>query len=222
MILTLRHSSRKVPVNGVFGNYDPPQIGCEEIVVGFAAVLKVSLHGIARARRSCARGAETPHSGDRRQAITVLNSSTALACSLPHTHLFRLKAEFACQGIVFLCRIQALHAGRTRKRHFPSDSSDFVALAGFRSVNVTPAPRGASRASTFPSQTLTVGGGTFISSAQKIFKVSGDFAQSTIASSDGSFGISGTATFDMPCFSAMSLSRDRFLPELSLGHSRVS
>jgi hypothetical protein len=52
--------------------------------------------------------------------------------------------------------------------------------------------------------------GTFTSSAQKTFNVSGDFAQSTSASPDGSFGITGTATFDTPCFSATALSPGSF------------
>ena len=52
--------------------------------------------------------------------------------------------------------------------------------------------------------------GTFTSSAQKAFNVSGDFAQNTSASSDGSFGITGTATFDTPCFSATTLSPGSF------------
>jgi hypothetical protein len=44
--------------------------------------------------------------------------------------------------------------------------------------------------------------GTFTNSAQKTFNVVGKIAQSTSASPDGSFGITGTATFDTPCFSA--------------------
>ena len=44
--------------------------------------------------------------------------------------------------------------------------------------------------------------GTFTNSAQKTFKVVGKIAQSTSAGPDGSFGITGTATFDTPCFTA--------------------
>jgi hypothetical protein len=44
--------------------------------------------------------------------------------------------------------------------------------------------------------------GTFTNSAQKTFNVVGKIAQSDIASSDGSFPITGTATFDTPCLSA--------------------
>ncbi len=44
--------------------------------------------------------------------------------------------------------------------------------------------------------------GTFTNSAQKTFNVVGKIAQSGSASSDGSFPITGTATFDTPCFSA--------------------
>jgi hypothetical protein len=44
--------------------------------------------------------------------------------------------------------------------------------------------------------------GTFTNSAQKTFNVVGKIAQSNSASPDGSFGITGTATFDTPCFSA--------------------
>jgi hypothetical protein len=43
--------------------------------------------------------------------------------------------------------------------------------------------------------------GTFINSAQKTFSVAGEIAQSDNGSSDGSFPISGTATFDTPCLS---------------------
>jgi hypothetical protein len=53
-------------------------------------------------------------------------------------------------------------------------------------------------------------GGAFTSSAQKTFNVSGNFAQSTTASSTGSFGITGTATFDTPCFSATTLNTGSF------------
>jgi hypothetical protein len=53
-------------------------------------------------------------------------------------------------------------------------------------------------------------GGTFTSSDQKTFNVSGDFAQSTTPSSAGSFGITGTATFDTPCFSAATISPGSF------------
>ncbi len=52
--------------------------------------------------------------------------------------------------------------------------------------------------------------GTFISSAQTKFNVTGNFAQSTTASPEGSFGITGTATFDTPCFSAATLSPGSF------------
>ena len=44
--------------------------------------------------------------------------------------------------------------------------------------------------------------GTFTNSAQKTFNVVGKIAESDIASSEGSFGISGTTTFATPCFSA--------------------
>lgn len=44
--------------------------------------------------------------------------------------------------------------------------------------------------------------GTFINSAQKTFNVVGEIVQSDSASSDGSFPITGTATFDPPCLSA--------------------
>jgi hypothetical protein len=48
--------------------------------------------------------------------------------------------------------------------------------------------------------------GTFTSSAQKAFNAAGNFAQSTSASPEGSLGITGTATFDTPCFSAATIS----------------
>lgn len=44
--------------------------------------------------------------------------------------------------------------------------------------------------------------GIFTNSAQKTFNVVGKIAQSDIASSDGSFPITGTATFDTPCLGA--------------------
>jgi hypothetical protein len=44
--------------------------------------------------------------------------------------------------------------------------------------------------------------GTFTNSAQKTFNVMGKIAQSSSASSDGSFGITGTTTFNTPCLSA--------------------
>jgi hypothetical protein len=44
--------------------------------------------------------------------------------------------------------------------------------------------------------------GTFTTSGQKTFSVVGDVAQSSGASLDGSFGISGTVTFSTPCFSS--------------------
>jgi hypothetical protein len=53
-------------------------------------------------------------------------------------------------------------------------------------------------------------GGIFTNSAQQTFKVAGDFGQSAIASSDGTFGITGTATFDTPCFNTKSLSSGSF------------
>ncbi len=46
----------------------------------------------------------------------------------------------------------------------------------------------------------------FTSSAQTTFSAQGSFAQSPTANSDGSFGITGTATFDTPCFSAATIS----------------
>lgn len=42
--------------------------------------------------------------------------------------------------------------------------------------------------------------GTFTSSANKAFDANGDISQSSSASADGSFGVSGTAAFDTPCF----------------------
>jgi hypothetical protein len=44
--------------------------------------------------------------------------------------------------------------------------------------------------------------GTFTGSGQTKFDVVGDIAQSGTASSDGSYGITGTVTFNTPCFSA--------------------
>lgn len=44
--------------------------------------------------------------------------------------------------------------------------------------------------------------GTFTNSAQKTFNIVGKIAQSSSASSDGSFGITGTTTFNTPCLSA--------------------
>jgi hypothetical protein len=52
--------------------------------------------------------------------------------------------------------------------------------------------------------------GTFTSSAQKAFNASGNFAQSTTASPEGSLGITGTATFDTQCFSAETISAGSF------------
>jgi hypothetical protein len=51
--------------------------------------------------------------------------------------------------------------------------------------------------------------GTFTSAQQK-FNASGSFAQANSPSSDGSLGITGTATFDTPCFSAQALSPGSF------------
>ena len=53
-------------------------------------------------------------------------------------------------------------------------------------------------------------GGLFTSSTLGKFNVSGDFGQNTTSSSDGSFGLTGTATFDSPCFSAATLSPGSF------------
>jgi hypothetical protein len=47
--------------------------------------------------------------------------------------------------------------------------------------------------------------GTFTNSAQRTFNVVGKIAESDSASSEGSFGITGTTTFNTPCFSAGTL-----------------
>ncbi len=52
--------------------------------------------------------------------------------------------------------------------------------------------------------------GTFTSSAQKTFNVTGNFAQGASASPEGSLGITGTATFDTPCFTAQTISAGSF------------
>lgn len=52
--------------------------------------------------------------------------------------------------------------------------------------------------------------GKFTSSAQKTFNVAGNFAQSTSASPEGSLAITGTATFDTPCFNAETISPGSF------------
>ncbi len=52
--------------------------------------------------------------------------------------------------------------------------------------------------------------GTFTNSAQKTFNLVGQIAQSDNASSDGSFPITGTATFDTPCFSAGTIQQGTF------------
>ena len=52
--------------------------------------------------------------------------------------------------------------------------------------------------------------GKFISTTQTEFKVAGNFAQSSNASSAGSLGITGTATFDSRCFSSGTLSPGTF------------
>jgi hypothetical protein len=48
--------------------------------------------------------------------------------------------------------------------------------------------------------------GTFTSTAQTTFSAQGNFAQSPSANSDGTFGITGTANFSTPCFSAATIS----------------
>ena len=53
-------------------------------------------------------------------------------------------------------------------------------------------------------------GGTFTSSTQKTFNVSGDIAQSAGADSEGSFAISGDATFDTPCFTMVTIKPGTF------------
>ena len=52
--------------------------------------------------------------------------------------------------------------------------------------------------------------GKFTSSAQKTLNVTGDFAQSLSASGEGSLGITGTASFDSPCFSSATLKPGTF------------
>jgi hypothetical protein len=52
--------------------------------------------------------------------------------------------------------------------------------------------------------------GTFTNSAQKTFNVAGQIAQSDSASLDGSFPITGTATFDTPCLSAGTIQQGTF------------
>ena len=52
--------------------------------------------------------------------------------------------------------------------------------------------------------------GTFTNSAQKTFNVVGEIAQSSSASSEGSYGINGTAAFDTPCFSAGTIQSGTF------------
>jgi hypothetical protein len=47
--------------------------------------------------------------------------------------------------------------------------------------------------------------GTFTTSTQETFNVTGDIAQSGSANSEGSFEITGTANFDSPCFGAATI-----------------
>jgi hypothetical protein len=47
--------------------------------------------------------------------------------------------------------------------------------------------------------------GTFTNSAQQTFQATADFIQATTASSDGSFGITGTVAFNTPCVSASTI-----------------
>jgi hypothetical protein len=47
--------------------------------------------------------------------------------------------------------------------------------------------------------------GTFTSSTQETFNVTGDIAQSGSANSEGSFEITGAANFDTPCFAAATI-----------------
>ena len=53
-------------------------------------------------------------------------------------------------------------------------------------------------------------GAAFTNSAQKTFKVTGDFHQSTTTSPEGSSQITGTAAFDTACFSASTLNPGSF------------
>jgi hypothetical protein len=52
--------------------------------------------------------------------------------------------------------------------------------------------------------------GTFTNAAQKAFNIVGKIAQSSSANSDGSFGITGTTTFNTPCLSAGTLQLGTF------------
>jgi hypothetical protein len=52
--------------------------------------------------------------------------------------------------------------------------------------------------------------GSFTSSTQGTFNVTGDIGQSGSASSTGSFEISGTVTFDTPCFSSGTIKAGAF------------
>ena len=47
--------------------------------------------------------------------------------------------------------------------------------------------------------------GTFTNSAQQTFQATADFIQANTASSDGSFGITGTVAFNTPCVSASTI-----------------
>jgi hypothetical protein len=53
--------------------------------------------------------------------------------------------------------------------------------------------------------------GTFTDSAQKTFHVTGYIAQNSYASSDGSSGVTGEATFDTPCLPAATIRQGTFL-----------
>jgi hypothetical protein len=52
--------------------------------------------------------------------------------------------------------------------------------------------------------------GTFTNSAHETFNVAGDIAQSGSAGSEGSFEITGSVTFDSPCFNAGTVRPERF------------
>ena len=62
--------------------------------------------------------------------------------------------------------------------------------------------------------------GTFTNSAQKTFNLMGRIAQSDNASSDGSFPITGTATFDTPCSAPEPSNKEHFPPAVSFSVCR--
>jgi hypothetical protein len=168
-------STPQTPTPPTFGNW---QFNAASTVPGKPPLTFAGSIGQTGAAVTSALHVDGSKCFDRSSTISLTSTVTGNSTSLT-------SATIDGQVITFIGNFSGYAFNGTYKINGGCDAGDQGTLTGINVWNI--------------GNNLS---GTFTNSAEKTFNVVGKITESDIASSDGSFPITGTATFDTPCLGA--------------------